>query len=162
MDKHVMHYRHTQIGWLVLIVIGGAATLFAALLARSGPSLILIVGLMITAAALVVFSTLTVEVADDEFRFHFSFGLFGREIPLAAIARCVVVENSILDGWGIRNTALGKLYNVSGTRGVELWLRSGTRLRVGSDEPQRVCDALEPLIRNFDTYPGVNDPFSGK
>lgn len=46
-------------------------------------------------------STLTIEVTDEELRFHFTFDLFEREMPLASIAKCVEAERSFLHGWGI-------------------------------------------------------------
>jgi len=148
------HYRHTQIGWLLIAFMGGGTAIFAAIL-RHGMSIVALAGFVVTAAALIAFSTLTIEVTDEEFRFHFTFGLFGREIPLAAIGKCMEVENSVLYGWGIRVTPSGKLYNVSGTKAVELRMRGGDRVRVGSDEPARVCAAVEPLLAKYADYPVV-------
>lgn len=149
------HYRHTQIGWLVIVFMGGGAAIFAAILARSGMSVVSLGGLIVMAAAMAVFSSLTIEITDEEFRFHFTFGLFGREIPLAGIAKCMEVENSVLYGWGIRATPVGKLYNVSGTKAVELRMRGGDRIRVGSDEPGAVCRAVEPLLAKYASYPAI-------
>ncbi|HEV2721172.1 MAG TPA: hypothetical protein VG323_14210 [Thermoanaerobaculia bacterium] len=149
------HYRHTQIGWLIIVFMGAGAAIFAAILAHSGMSIIALGGLIVMAAMLAIFSTLTIEVTDEEFRFHFTFGLFGREIPLPAIAKCVEVENSVLYGWGIRVTPVGKLYNVSGAKAVELRMRGGDRLCVGSDEPARVCAVLEPLLTRYASLPVV-------
>jgi len=149
------HYRHTQIGWLIIVFMAAGVAIFAAILARSGTSIVALGGLIVTAALLVVFSTLTIEVTDEDLRFHFTFGLFGREIPLAAIAKCLEVESSVLYGWGIRVTPVGKLYSVSGTKAVELRLRGGDRIRVGSDEPGRVCSVVEPLLAKYASYPTV-------
>jgi hypothetical protein len=46
------------------------------------------------------------------------------------------------EGRGIRFTSQGMLYNVSGTRAVEVQLRDGTRFRLGTDEPERLGDAI--------------------
>lgn len=135
-------YRHTQIGWVTIVITAVGIAVFGAILVHERGSIVGLVGLLVVAAALAVFSTLTIEITDEEFRFHFSFGLFARKIPMAAIAECAEVEISMLYGWGIRMTPAGKLYNVSGRKGVELRLRSGERLLVGSDEPARVCAAV--------------------
>lgn len=139
-------YRRTQIGWTVIIVMTIGMAIFAAMLPHSGMRIVGAGGLIVIVAGLAVFSTLTIEVTDKEFRFHFTFGLFGRKIPLAAIAECVEVKNPVLYGYGIHVTPAGTLYNVSGSKAVELRLRGGDRLRVGSDEPERVCAAVEPLL----------------
>jgi hypothetical protein len=149
----MIQYRHTQIGWTIIIFMAIGVAIFAAILAHSGMSIVALAGLIVMAAGLAVFSTLTIEVTDEELRFYFTFGLFGREIPLAAIDKCVEVENSVLYGYGIRITPVGKLYNVSGSKAVELRLRGGDRLRVGSDEPKRVCAAVEPLLAKYASDP---------
>jgi hypothetical protein len=46
------------------------------------------------------------------------------------------------EGWGIRVTSRGMLYNVSGTGAVEVRLRSGERFRLGSDEPETLLRAI--------------------
>jgi len=61
---------------------------------------------------------------------------------LAAIRTCIVVRNRWWYGWGIRWTPRGWLYNVSGLAAVELTLTDGRRLRIGIDEPERLCEAI--------------------
>lgn len=50
------------------------------------------------------------------------------------------------EGWGIRITPRGMLYNVSGTDAVEINLRSGQRLWIGTDEPEALAQALRIAI----------------
>jgi hypothetical protein len=45
-------------------------------------------------------------------------------------------------GWSIRLTPHGWLYSVSGLAAVELTLQDGKRLRIGTDEPERLCQAI--------------------
>jgi hypothetical protein len=37
------------------------------------------------------------------------------------------------------------LYNVSGVQAVELELRSGKRLRIGTDEPTKLCEMIRTM-----------------
>ncbi len=77
------------------------------------------------------------------------FPFYRRSILLSEIEKLEVREyNPIRDygGWGVRfSPKHGTAYNVSGNRGVQLVLKSGRRVLIGSQEPDRLADAL----RNF-------------
>lgn len=140
------HYKNTQIGY----VTGGIATLAAVLVYYSfradnveglgwfGTSMV-----VLCAGAALLFSSLTVEVDDEEVRFYFGPGFWTRHIPLRDITRVEEVRNSPLAGWGIRYTVHGWLYNVSGLHAVELDVEGQGSIRVGTDEPQRLKAAID-------------------
>jgi hypothetical protein len=67
-------------------------------------------------------------------------------VQLADIASCAVVQNPWWYGWGIRLTPQGWLYNVAGRSAVEIRLKSGKRFRIGTDEPQQLCQALQQAL----------------
>ena len=91
---------------------------------------------------LMLFGMLTVEIDESHLRFRFGIGLIRKRIPLAEIVEARPVRTTWADGWGIHYTARGWLYNVSGWDAVEITLASGQRLRLGTDEPQRLTQAL--------------------
>ena len=45
-------------------------------------------------------------------------------------------------GWGIRFSRKGRAYNVSGNRGVQLELREGKPLLIGSQKAEQLADAI--------------------
>ena len=45
-------------------------------------------------------------------------------------------------GWGIRCSRKGRAYNVSGDRGVQLELREGKPLLIGSQKAEQLADAI--------------------
>jgi hypothetical protein len=53
-------------------------------------------------------------------------------------------------GWGIRYGSGGKVYNVSGNRGVQLVLQSGRRILIGSQNPDALINAIDKAKR--ETY----------
>ena len=137
-------YKRLQIGYVIIFaMLLGLATVVA--VGRPFTTILWIVSAVLV-AVLLVFSTLTVVVDTNRIRFFFNFGLFGREIPLAAVVSCAPVENPAWWGWGIRRTPRGMLYNVSGTRAVELTLASGEQLRIGTAEPERLCEAINGAL----------------
>jgi hypothetical protein len=70
-----------------------------------------------------------------------------RRIPLADIDQAKVrTYNAIKEygGWGIKGwSSRNVAYNVSGDRGVELTLRDGRRVMLGSQRPEELAQAIE-------------------
>jgi hypothetical protein len=138
-------YRHTQIGYLTLIVLLVAALGIFALGPRSPLPVTIAVAVLLLISA-VLFSSLTVEISDGELRIHFGPGFWRKRYALTEVAGADVTRSSWWEGWGIRITPRGMLYNVSGTDAVEIKLRSGQRLRIGTDEPEALAQALRTAI----------------
>jgi hypothetical protein len=89
-----------------------------------------------------LFGSLTVEVDEEEVRHWFGPGFWKKSYQLLDIETAKVVRNSWFWGWGIRLTPNGWLYNVSGLDAVQLQLRSGRTLRIGTDDPQGLVEAI--------------------
>jgi len=136
------YYRHTQIGTLLLGMLGAGMLLIVAILLVGGRAAPLLVVLAILVVSAVLFASLTVEIQAEVLTMRFGPGLIRKRVPLATIRSCAVVRNSWWYGWGIRLTPHGWLYNVSGLAAVELTLQDGRRLRIGTDEPERLCQAI--------------------
>jgi hypothetical protein len=138
-------YRHMQIGYLTLIVILVAALgIFASLPSAPRPVTYGVAGLLVIIA--VLFSSLTVEVGDGELRFYFGPGFWRKRIALSDVKAATSTQNSWWEGWGIRVTPRGMLYNVSGTDAVAIELRSGRQFRIGTDEPEALVQAIQTAI----------------
>lgn len=95
---------------------------------------------LILSAIPVFLGRFTVEVGQGAVEWR--FGYLGRPrwtLPLSDIKFVEVTTSTWLEGWGIRFTRQGMLYNASGTGAVRLVLRDGRQLRLGSDEPGRLA-----------------------
>jgi len=136
------NYRHTQIGTLLLTMLGAAILIVGAILLARGSDKVLLLVLLILAVTAGLFASLTVAIGDGLITLWFGLGLIRKRVPLAAIHTCTVVRNPWWYGWGIRWTPHGWLYNVSGLAAVELTLTNGQQLRIGTDEPERLCQAI--------------------
>ncbi len=142
----MVRYRHTQPGTLMLVMLPIGALVCAA----AGYSLPVAVGRGILWAAAVMllvvawlFSSLTVEVTEDDVRWYFGPGLWRYRIARADIAATRIVRNSWLNGFGIRMRPDFRLYNVSGLDAVELRLKGGEIRRLGTDDARALAAALE-------------------
>jgi hypothetical protein len=134
-------YRHRQIGWTIIIVLG-LATLFAAAagLETLRPGLLLIVAVTILTGLL--FSSLTIEVTESELVWFFGPGFLKRRVARSEIAFAVTARNKWWWGWGVHLTSQGWLYNVDGLEAVEITQKDGESFRLGTDEPQALARAL--------------------
>ena len=146
---HVEHvrYEHRQTGWLIfasalLPPLGLlAAWTMAPDATRSLPPLL--VPLLCAFAALALgFSWLTVRVDDAWVVVRFGIGLYRRTIAVADIVHAAPATTRWYEGWGIRITRDGMLYNIGGFGAVRLTLANGRTLRIGSDEPERLLSAI--------------------
>ena len=80
--------------------------------------------------------------------FHFSF----KKIQLDNLKRYYVrTYNPIGEygGWGIKYGKMGKAYNVSGNRGVQLEFTNRKGLLIGSQKPEQLNSAIENYLKNI-------------
>ena len=142
MNDAAPSYRHTQIGWSLLLVLFAGAGVVGFAASRTGwsaPALAVFAFLGVVAA---IFCTLTVEVRGGDVLLRFGPGLIRRRIAHAEIARVEVVRNPWHFGWGIRFTPYGWLFSVSGLDAIEIGLISGKAVRIGTDEPAALAAAV--------------------
>jgi hypothetical protein len=99
-------------------------------------------GMFVMAMILVLFFRLTVTVDEHYIRAVFGIGIIGKRIPLGDITGVRSVTNPWWYGWGIHMIPGGWIWNISGTQAVELKLKSGRLLRLGTDEPKALIEAI--------------------
>ncbi len=136
-------YHHRQTGWMILAGLTASMAVVVPLVAIPAAPLgaVLVAALVLLGG--VLFATLTVEVDARELRVFFTGGLVRKRVALAEILSVQVVRNPWYYGLGIHKIPRGWIWNVSGRDGVELRLRDGSVLRIGSDEPAALRRAIE-------------------
>ena len=146
-----MRYEHTQIGYLTICVLFGAA-IFVAITGIAMPPgrhglLINAVIEMILLICAIVFSKLTIKIDGETLRTCFAMGLICKKIPLAEIAACEPIRIRWWYGWGIHLTPYGWLYNVSGFDAVAIKLRDGRKFALGTDDPDGLATAIRAAVK---------------
>jgi hypothetical protein len=138
-------YHHTQIGHVTRLaaLAGGVAAVWAMVVVGAPPFVWPLLAVLLLAGF--AFGSLTIEVSHDRLTFWFGPGILRRSFALAEIDSCAAVTNPWWYGWGIHLTPRGWLYNVAGRRAVELALRDGRTLRIGTDEPEQLCQVITTL-----------------
>lgn len=136
-------YKHTQIGYALLnsytivFLIAGIINL------ATGFSPLAVLALIIVLLTISTFATLTVIVDRQAIKLRFGVGIIRREYRLDDILNYQAVENPWYYLLGIRYTPRGWLYAVSGSSAVELALKNGKYVRIGTDEPEKLMEALD-------------------
>jgi hypothetical protein len=138
----VEQYKHTQIGYVIIAGLGAGILIVLSILLTQRRDWVMVLVLFIMTIATILFVSLTIEIAEGVLTISFGPGIIRKTVHIADIEACKVVRNPWYFGWGIRLTPHGWLYNVSGTQGVEITLKGGRRFRLGSDEPEVLCQAI--------------------
>ena len=142
-------YEHTQAGWPMRIAFAAASVMLIVLVAmpelsgEPAPPLVLIAAAAFSAVIGWMWGALTVRIQDDQLQVRFGLGFPRKTLPLREVAAVEVTRTTFLEGWGLRRTRRGWLYNVSGFDALLLRLTDGRTLMVGTDEPRRLKTAIE-------------------
>jgi hypothetical protein len=142
-------YQHTQAGWPIRIASLAASVVLVVLVAMpelnqaSAPPLLLLAGAALSPLIGWTWGALTVRIQGDELQVRFGFGWPRKTVKLADIAAVELTRTTFLEGWGLRHTRRGWLYNVAGFDALMLGLTNGRSLLVGTDEPKRLKAAIE-------------------
>ena len=140
-------YEHTQPGYVARAFMGTGLGVSLYFLIAQGFNWPAFVVAVVLGTCLVLFWSLTVKVTAREVVLAFGPGIIRKRFPLSEIESVKVVRNRWYYGWGVRLTPHGWLHNVSGLDAVELELRSDKKVRIGTDDPQGLADAIRQALR---------------
>jgi hypothetical protein len=145
-----MDYHHKQVGpavfrFGILLFLIALAIMTAVLGEWAGAAITSIVALIV-GTALFVFSQFTVEVTDEGLTALFGWGWPRRTLSWDETAAARIVKNSWWYGFGIRWFPGGTLWNVWGLDAVEFDLVKSGKLRIGTDEPERLLAAVSGKV----------------
>ena len=153
----MISYKHTQIGYLMIVVMLVVLVLFAwiQITARaeppsydSGANFAITAIMALILFILASFSTLAVTLDDNYLQIKFGYGIFRKKFPREEIASAKIVKNHWYNGWGIKPWLWPKMwiYNVSGFDAVEIIMRNGRIYRIGTDVPSELETAIKRAI----------------
>jgi len=151
-EQEFISYKHTQIGYLMIVIMFTVVCFLFSMLFTEYQNLthteiatLSIISLLLLLVG-IIFSSLSASVDKEMLSWHFGFKFWHKKIALDKVASCQVVKNSVLYGFGIRMMGSGWLYNVSGLLAVEIVLKSGEKIRLGTDEPEYLAQAIKSAI----------------
>lgn len=135
------HQQHaTWMYWIGIAIFAVLMIVTRSTPAAGGP-LAMIGGVI--ALSIAIFSRLTIAVDAATIAWRFGWGWPGGSIPLAQIKSIEITQTNLLEGYGIHWTIWhGWLWNVSGFRAVEMTKSDGSRVTLGTDDPEGLYDAI--------------------
>ena len=150
-------YKHTQIGYLMIIVTLAVLALFAwaQITARaeppsvdSGTNLLVTAVMVLILFILASFTALTTSIDEKYLRIKFGYGIFKKKFLLSEIVSTKQAKNHWYYGWGIRFWFWPRMciYNVSGFDAVEIVMKNGKIYRIGTNIPSELETAIKQSI----------------
>ena len=154
-----MSYKHTQIGYLMLVVTLAVLVIFVKVhisaLAEppsyySGTNFLVTSIMILILFILASFVSLQIIIDVKYLRIKFGYGIYRKKFLLDDVASAKTVKNHWYYGWGIRGWLWPKMliYNVSGFDAVEIKLKNGKTYRIGTDEPKKLEQTILHSIFN--------------
>jgi len=150
-------YKHTQIGYLMLVVVLAVLMFFAWLqiTARaespsvdSGTNLLVTSVMTLILVILTSFTVLTTSIDKKYLRIKFGYGIFRKKFLLSEIISVKQVKNHWYYGWEARLWLWPKMwiYNVSGFDAVEITMKNRKIYRVGTDDSSKLEMTIKQAI----------------
>jgi len=150
-------YKHTQIGYLMLVVTLAVLVLFAWVYITasaepasvdSGPNFAVTAIMVLILFILASFATLTVSIGENYLRIKFGYGIFRKKFAVNEVASAAHVKNHWYYGWGIRVWFWPYMwiYNISDFDAVEIRIKNGKIYRIGTDDPTELEAAIKRAI----------------
>ncbi len=153
----LIQYEHTQPGTLIrvilatILVVASAAAFYPILQGRE-PELPALIPAAVLLGVLCLFHSLTVKVTSNDIVISFGPGLFQKSFMIADLERAAVVRTRWYHGWGIKKIWGGWLFSVSGFDAVQIDLRNGKLYQIGTDEPQRLQEAIRQAMEESRSF----------
>ena len=142
-------YQHKQTGWVMIFVFGTSVIAMLGLTGFLAFELRALVALVPAAVMLLMlgfaafFSSMTVEIKGSDIIWYFGPRLWKNTLSLSVIGAAAPIRTKWYWGYGIKYFGPNRwLYTVSGLDAVELTLKGGGWLRIGTDDAEGFLRAL--------------------
>ena len=143
------YYEHKQVGYSIIMALAVGFLINVYFLTTASFHWSLLIGSVIMAACLAIFSTLKVLITEDVLEIRFGSGIIRKKFALKDLESYQIIKNPWYYGWGIHRTPHGWLYNVSGFYAVEIKMKTGKRYLIGTDVPNELGKAIQQSIKRI-------------
>jgi len=143
-------YKHTQYGMLMFAVFlftGILIGVVAWAIISEGRVAAAIIMICIYLFGVSLFYSFTVQVAAGKIKFWFGIGLFRKTYALSEIKSSRQVKNPWYYFWGVKSIPGGWLYAIAPGDALEIVLKNGLIVHVGTDQPKMLRQAVNAAIK---------------
>lgn len=147
------YFKEFTFSWLVVSLIFSLYLLFTSLFyfnvgEQSMKTILYLIITGICLSIIVLFYGMTTTIDAESITISFGIGFINKKINLANIESVTEVQNPWYWGWGIRMIPNGTLYNISGSKGIELKFKNTDKtIRIGSKNPETLKKEIEKRQR---------------
>ena len=112
------------------------------------------IGFVVAIGVVLLFRFLKLETAIDEHGISLQFHPFQKQPRRISWSELQSVRtrkyNPILEygGWGFKSGISGGAYNVKGNRGIQLQLKSGKKLLIGTQKPKEAQEIIDKYFKS--------------
>ncbi|MDX9956621.1 MAG: hypothetical protein RBT75_21160 [Anaerolineae bacterium] len=145
-------YKHTQYGTatlMVFLITGILIAVVALQVIAEGRLLSAVFMLGLYLLGLLMFYALTIEIAEARLKFWFGIGIVRKTIALSEIQSTSEVKNPWYYFWGVKSIPGGWFYAVAPGAAVEIKLKGGGILQLGTNEPKSLIQAIETATQQI-------------
>ncbi|MBT8263060.1 MAG: hypothetical protein KJO05_09580 [Bacteroidia bacterium] len=150
-----MNYKKSQTGWIVIgIMVPILVLLYLSYVHQWGDNPLPLLPFAIIAIVLIIaaalFYQLTVEVDRTTVKVIYGIGLIRIKFKIDELLSTHVIRTPWYYGYGIRITPKGMLYNIQGSKAVEIkFISKGKHksVMIGSPEPEKLQRAIDHNFR---------------
>jgi hypothetical protein len=141
-----MQYQNTQTGKALLLVIGGVLC-FIIFTSIGNNNEVILPAIIILGIISFLFHSLNIQVDNNSVNWSFGPGFWKKSLDIKSINSVRVIKTKWYYGLGIRYIPSGWLYAVSGTTAVEFELKNGTKINLGTNDPDNLIKAIQSQLR---------------
>jgi hypothetical protein len=129
--------------FIVFLMTGILIAVVAPRILAEGRVLSAIMMLGVYLFGLVMFYSLSVEISDEKLKFWFGIGVLRKIISLSEIRSTKEVKNPWYYFWGVKSIPGGWFYAIAPGTAVEIELRDGRIIQLGTNQPKKLNQAIE-------------------
>jgi hypothetical protein len=127
----------------VLLAVGALIAAVAVAIMAEGRLVAALVMIAVYLLGAAMFYAATIEVTGQAIKFWFGIGIVRTTIPLSEVQDAKEIENPWYYFWGVKSIPGGWWWAIAPGPGVELTLKNGRLVQLGSNQPQQLCQAIE-------------------
>lgn len=141
-----MLYSNKQIGTALLLIMGSTIFINLYIAMTSNNAVMWLVTFLLSLVAFLFYS-LNIQVTSTAISWAFGPGFWKKSINIDSIKSAKIIKTRWFYGLGIRLIPTGWLYLVSGTTAIELNLKSGSKVSLGTNDAPRLLQVLQSQLK---------------
>ena len=140
-------YSFSQTGYLPMLIFSAAGFIVLYFIYLVGFNFLFLLLFLLFVAAAVAFSRLEVKLTETKLEIILG-RIIHRELKLIEVASVEVNPDKLYSIWGAWPIAGGWVYSVEGFSSASIYLKNGSKLILGCNDPQTLVEKIKIVNKN--------------